>query len=220
MAVAFVAGKPAHACVPEGAAAKRRWAESFAQCLGRLHALRPPDPKLDLRSSLEPDLAGIERLIVERERQPRPGLIVGIDWLQKNLGRLDGRLACLVHGDFGSHNIVMNDDRMAALLDWEFCHFSDAAEDLVFARQFIEQLIPWPEFMRLYNAGGGADYTPEVARFFEVWKEVRNAETCLGSLNSLLLPGVDDVKLAVAGCVFAPKFEIAALDAILKEEET
>jgi len=71
---------------------------------------------------------------------------------------------------------------MAALLDWEFCHFSDAAEDLVFARQFIEQLIPWPEFMRLYNAGGGADYTPEVARFFEVWKEVRNAETCLGSL--------------------------------------
>lgn len=218
LAVGFIGGRTANACVPTAAAAKRKWAESFAECLARLHALRPADPRLDLATSLGKDLDAIERLIVERERQPHPGLILGIDWLKRNLRRLDGRPACLVHGDFGFHNIIIDEDRIAALLDWEFCHFSDAAEDLICARPFVEQLVPWPDFMAMYKANGGNDYADDVVKFFDVWKEVRNAETCLGSLNSLLMPGVDDVKLAVAGCVFAPKFEVAGLDAILDRQ--
>ncbi|MFY9329442.1 MAG: phosphotransferase family protein [Georgfuchsia sp.] len=218
MAVGFIGGRTANACVPTEAAAKRKWAESFAECLARLHALRPADPELDLPTSLGRDLDAIERLIVERERQPHPGLILGIDWLKRNLHRMEGRPACLVHGDFGFHNIIIDEDRIAAVLDWEFCHFSDAAEDLIFVRPFVEQLVQWPDFMAMYKANGGKDYADDVVKFFDVWKEVRNAETCLGSLNSLLMPGVDDVKLAVAGCVFAPKFEVAGLDAILDRQ--
>ena len=218
LAVDFVSGKPAHLNVPSDPDARRAWTLSFAECLAKLHRIRPDDPAFDLQASFARDIDAQEKLIIERERIAHPALVCGIAWLRENLPRLKGRPAALVHGDVGFHNIIMNNDRIVALLDWEFNHFSDPAEDLVYCKLFIDQLMPWDEFMTAYRAkgGAGADYPEEVAQFFDVWKEVRNAVSCLGSLNSLLMPEVDEVKLAVAGCVFPPKYEIAALDAMLR----
>jgi len=62
-----------------------------------------------------------------------------------------------VHGDCGPHNLLVRDGRLVGLLDWEFLHVGDPAEDLGIARVYAEPMIPWREFMSIYTAAGGAD---------------------------------------------------------------
>ena len=51
-----------------------------------------------------------------------------------------------------------------------------------------------------------------------MWQETRNMVACIGSLNSLLMPGVFEVPLTVAGTIYIPKYEVAIFDAISKAE--
>ncbi len=43
----------------------------------------------------------------------------------------------IVHGDFGPQNVLIEGDRITALLDWEFAHIGRAVEDLAWAEWII-----------------------------------------------------------------------------------
>lgn len=214
MAVGFVAGKPAHLNVPTDLATQRKWSASIARMLAKLHS-STGKPGVDVRDTIRADIADLQRRVEERERSPHPGLAFGLSWLTDHLGELDGRPTCRIHGDIGFHNMLMRDDELIALFDWEFSHFSDPVEDLIYIKPFIDQLNAWQPFLDVYTAESGFTFDDTAARYFSVWKEVRNGVACEGSLNSLLLPQVKDVALSVAGNIYIPKYEIAVLDAIL-----
>jgi aminoglycoside phosphotransferase (APT) family kinase protein len=163
----------------------------------------------------EQAIADLQRRVEEREREPHPGLAFGLSWLTDHVDDLKSRPACRIHGDIGFHNILMEEDRIVALLDWEFSHYSDPIEDLVYVKPFLDQLEQWPNFLRVYQQECGFGFDEGAARYFGVWKEARNMVACLGSLNSLLLPSVKDVALSVAGTIYIPKYEIAVLDSII-----
>jgi aminoglycoside phosphotransferase (APT) family kinase protein len=214
MAVGFAKGEPAHLNVPTDKASQLGWAESLARTVAQLHR-STGQPGVDVRDVIRADIADLQRRVEEREREPHPGLAFGLSWLIDHLDDLEGRPACRIHGDVGFHNILMRGDEILALLDWEFSHFSDPVEDLVYVKPFLDQLDAWPNFLRVYEAGSGFRFDGKAARYFNVWKEARNLVACLGSLNSLLLPEVKDVALSVAGTIYIPKYEIAVLDSII-----
>jgi aminoglycoside phosphotransferase (APT) family kinase protein len=215
LAVGFLPGIPAHLNVPEDSETRNLWCDNLAEVIARLHRETAVSGR-DVREVIREDIADLQRRIEDRERAPHPGLAFGMAWLVDHLGDLEGRPACRIHGDVGFHNILMRDNRILALLDWEYSHYSDPIEDLVYVRPFLEQLDGWDRFLATYQAAAGFSFDPLAARYFSVWKEVRNLVACLGSLNSLLLPQVKDVPLCVAGTIYIPKYEIAVLDAIIE----
>lgn len=218
MGVRFATGKPANQIVPEDADTSRAWAQNIAAMVARLHA-GTAEPGTDLRAPILAEIDALEARMLERERAPHPGLLVGFRWLRNNVDRLDGRPACRIHGDLGFHNLMMDGDRVSALLDWEFSRIGDPVEDLASIRPFMEQIGNWDAFDETYRAGGGFSLDARAQAYFSVWQETRNMVACLGSLNSLLIPGVTAVPLTVAGTIYIPKYEIAILDAIAEAEK-
>ncbi len=217
MGVSFAEGKPANQIVPEDPVARRKWAQSTAEVLGQLHRDTTIENG-DVREPVAAEIDDLERRMLERERAPHPGLLVGIGWLRQHLDELRERPACRIHGDVGFHNMLMRDDRIAAMLDWEFSRIGDPVEDLASIKPFMDQIEAWDEFYETYQAICGFTLNTHADNYFNVWREARNMVACIGSLNSLLMPGVKAVPLTVAGTIYIPKYEIAIFDAIKNAE--
>lgn len=217
MGVGFVNGVPANQIVPDDSDTRRLWARSTADVLARLHS-RTALPDADVRKHLASEIDALENRMLERERLPHPGLLVGLSWLRRNIDRLAGRPACRIHGDVGYHNMMMDGDGITALLDWEFSRIGDPVEDLASIKPFMDQIDSWDEFYQTYQDAGGYTVDGRAEAYFKVWQQTRNMVACLGSLHSLLLPGVYEIPLTVAGTIYIPKFEIAILDAIAQAE--
>lgn len=217
MGVGYVGGTPANQIVPSDPDLRRQWARSTAETLGRLHS-GTALPGADVREPVAAEIDDAEARMLARERAPHPGLLVGLRWLRRNIGRLDGRPACRIHGDVGFHNMLMDGGHIAALLDWEFSRIGDPVEDLASIKPFMDQIDSWDYFYATYQSAGGFTLDRSAEDYFTVWQETRNMVACLGSLNSLLLPGVYEVPLTVAGTIYIPKYEIAIFDAIKKAE--
>jgi aminoglycoside phosphotransferase (APT) family kinase protein len=218
MGVSFASGRPANHCVPQDVETRAKWAVSIAQAVAKLHR-ETAQPDADVREELLGQLAFFEGNMFARERSPHPGLIIGIDWLRKNIDTLKGRPAVRVHADLGFHNFMMRDDGLDAMLDWEFSHVGDPVEDLSSMIGFMNQIDSWDLFYKTYQDACGFTMNKKVEAYLTVWRETRNMITCLGSLNSLLLPPVKDVPLTVAGTIYIPKYEVGVLDAITEAEK-
>lgn len=215
--VGFAGGTPANQIVPTDPNVSREWAQSTAQVLARLHSATAL-PGTDVREPVAAEIDGLEQRMLERERAPHPGLLVGLRWLRRNIDRLAGRPACRIHGDAGFHNMLMDGRRITALLDWEFSRIGDPVEDLASIKSFMDQIGGWDIFYAAYQDAGGFTVDARADDYFTVWRETRNMVACLGSLNSLLMSGVFEVPLTVAGTIYIPKYEIAIFDAIAKAE--
>jgi aminoglycoside phosphotransferase (APT) family kinase protein len=90
----------------------------------------------------------------DNSRQPSPVVDYAYAWAQRECQRDPGGSA-YVHGDAGPYNMLVENDRLMALLDWEFAHLGDPAEDLGIVRCYAEDFMEWSEFMRVYAAAGG-----------------------------------------------------------------
>jgi aminoglycoside phosphotransferase (APT) family kinase protein len=96
--------------------------------LARIHSLRPPSEATLQRLPAPDGLAKLERQY-RRQRQPRPVFEWAFRWLHDRLPPAAGDL-CLVHGDFRNGNLMIDEQGVVAVLDWELTHFGDPLEDL------------------------------------------------------------------------------------------
>ena len=81
-----------------------------------------------------------------------PRLAAVFGWLRAHLPPSPTR-ASLVHGDVGFHNILIEDESMTALLDWQRCHFGDPAEELAYLKPSVEPVFGWDTFVSAYQLG-------------------------------------------------------------------
>jgi len=95
---------------------------------------------------IEPDarisqfaFGGAKGYILESLENPGVSVWLGPEWVEavlRILKREEGRLAeldaeCrLVHGDFNPTNILIKDDAVSGVLDWEFCHSGSPYMDI------------------------------------------------------------------------------------------
>jgi aminoglycoside phosphotransferase (APT) family kinase protein len=78
--------------------------------------LRPWEPVSRLRTGL--DLLG----------EARPAFELALRWLEDH--RPDSRPAAVAHGDFRIGNLVVGEEGLRSVLDWELAHVGDPVEDL------------------------------------------------------------------------------------------
>jgi len=153
-------------------------ARELAKALARVH--RVPVTAVP-GGTAQPARTAVDALLSTYEARwraalPRPSTIIGnaFAWLRARLDRVEGD-AAIVHGDAHFSNMLMEDGRLTCLLDWEFWHFGHPAEDLAYARPYVEATLDWQEFLAIYLAAGGRAVTTAQLDLFAIWRPLRNA---------------------------------------------
>jgi aminoglycoside phosphotransferase (APT) family kinase protein len=220
MAVSMVDGNGDVAGWASDPAKTRRFADDLARAMAALHRL-PVDQVFGGRAkgktTEELVASEIDRWYTDWRTwriQPRPIMEAVYAWLKANIPapRAD---AAIVHSDIGFHNLLIDDGRVTALLDWEFSHPGDPAEDLVYARPFIEQVIDWEAFLERYEAHGGQRPSAAAERFYAVWQGARNSAGCAGAQHAFLTNEGAEARLGVSGMTFLARFELDAFQRII-----
>jgi aminoglycoside phosphotransferase (APT) family kinase protein len=91
----------------------------------------------------------------ENAMRASPLIDYAYSWARCECAKDAGSLA-VVHGDAGPYNLLVDGDRLSALLDWEFAHVGDPAVDLGIARVYAEDMMSWDDdFLGHYRDAGG-----------------------------------------------------------------
>ncbi|MET0985102.1 MAG: phosphotransferase family protein, partial [Steroidobacteraceae bacterium] len=134
--------------------------------------------RLSLRQHVERMLDIWEAHWREHRVRPSPAFAAGFAWMKANIPACDVK-PVLVHGDASLRNLLMQDSDITGMLDWEFWHIGDPAEDLAYCRADVEQVMPWEEFLAEYRRHGGAEYDDKAIKYYEIWPAVRIGAGCM-----------------------------------------
>lgn len=167
----------------------------------------------------------IERLASawnENAHWPSVNVSGAIAWLRDNAGCLDGRRA-IVHNDMVFHNILAQDDRITAILDWEQCAIGHPGEDLGYCYPVVIAVTDWERFMDAYRAAGGADIPQRQIDFFALRAGLRLMILVLAGGRDSFEGGLTgDILVASAGAHFSQRLlhRIAVVfNAILERDQ-
>jgi aminoglycoside phosphotransferase (APT) family kinase protein len=187
----------------------------MAEELAKIHAI-PPNRVPFLEE------ARLERMIDEFDEvgEPRPAIELGLWWLREN--RPPARTPVVVHGDYRIGNLVVGEDGLRGVLDWEFAHLDDPVRDLAFAL-----VRAWRFGVPQKRLGGVGDVAPYLDRYNELtgfdvtedelfyWELAGNVGWAIGCLTQMQrhLSGLDrSVELATLGRLGAEvEYEIVHL---------
>lgn len=159
------------------AVARPKLARQCGEILAAIHAI-PPAECPALRT-----LAPRERLSelqeqYRRQDAPRPVFEVAFRWLQQRLPEDPAQLT-LVHGDFRNGNLMVDEQGVAAVLDWELAHFGDPVEDLgllcapTWRFGEIDRMVggfgDLADLLAGYRTGGGGEVDEQRLRYWVVF---------------------------------------------------
>lgn len=126
----YIDGKTISQHVKEGNKITERMVRSVAGVLGRIHNIKfkkvgSLDDNLNIKSQLEPMIELYDKYINENVKL-RLGTenITKIKQIVYKYKDVLLSLECdsrLIHGDFQGTNIIVNNDSVASIIDWEFC---------------------------------------------------------------------------------------------------
>jgi aminoglycoside phosphotransferase (APT) family kinase protein len=114
-----------------------------------------------------------------------PTVELALNWLRHNIPTDEDSLA-LVHVDYGLHNILIDGERVSAVLDWESARVGDPAEDLAYLMQSLGPAAKRDQIIGWYEAASGKKISNQRLRYFDVYNAF---------------------KVLVAGCHAAALFE-------------
>jgi aminoglycoside phosphotransferase (APT) family kinase protein len=107
-------------------------ARALGRELARIHSIRPPRADLAFLGPPPADpcraFIASQRAALDRQRQPRPVLEWGLRHLERTAPPPVAPV--LVHNDFRTGNIMLDEHGVTAVLDWEFAEWSDPHADL------------------------------------------------------------------------------------------
>jgi aminoglycoside phosphotransferase (APT) family kinase protein len=151
----------------------------MAQFLARLHAVPTTDFIANPPHWLDPlhmcrSVKGMRAAWTQFGSEPQPLMVAVLEWLEANEPRVQ-RSPVLVHGDIGLWNLLIDGKTVTGVLDWEMSHLGQPDEDLLSARQFLGEALPWAEFLAVYRSHGGSYDETTDARFLRVFTLARIA---------------------------------------------
>jgi aminoglycoside phosphotransferase (APT) family kinase protein len=176
--ISAASGDPTVAAWGDDPVLRRGLGLQIAQALGALHSVSPDGAARPAAEQVKDYLREWRLRWLGLGAPPEPALAVAFDWLEDNIPTRIERLA-YVHGDFAPYNALQDKGQLTAIIDWEFVHLGDPAEDVGYCRTYMEALLPWEAFLEAYHSHGGPPYHSESAKFYEVWCNVRNAVVLL-----------------------------------------
>jgi aminoglycoside phosphotransferase (APT) family kinase protein len=174
---------------PEFDGARSQLTAQLGNALARIHSIAPGDLDGALPESQgDPAIVQIE----EWERQldsigePLPAVELGLRWLRANAP--EPAEPRVVHGDFRLGNFIVDENGLAAVIDWELAHLGDPTEDIgwlcIRSWRFGNDDLPvagvgeLDEFISAYEGAGGAPVDPDRVRYWEAFGNVKWAIIC------------------------------------------
>ncbi|MEY4721670.1 MAG: hypothetical protein RIQ46_1395 [Pseudomonadota bacterium] len=161
--------------------------DALAGIAAKLHTLEPLLELGDLASFIKPELwelsrgeaarryiAGWRDYYLAESHTPSPALLAIYGWLLENVPDRP-QPASLIHGDVGFNNFLFENGQLTAVLDWEFAHIGDPAEELGYIAVTTGASLDWERFIASYVAAGGDPVDDETLHYFKVWAYARNA---------------------------------------------
>ncbi|MFF2847638.1 phosphotransferase family protein [Streptomyces sp. NPDC058001] len=186
-----------------------------ASIYARLHRLDPagittPVSPRGTSAELHEMIDWQEATLAKRGIVVEPVLAALLSWLRAHVPEASPRRS-LLHGDAAFSNLLIQDDQVTAVLDWEAAHIGNPAEELAYLRPSVEPVLPWEDFLDRYTASGGAAPAPPAMRFFEVWAHVWRHIGCLWLAQNYDVSG--RYASAVAAYAHGPRFLSQAVTA-------
>jgi len=111
-----------------------------------------------------------------------PAVARGFAWLFANVPD-DDAPTCLIHGDFGLHNVMVDDGRLAGVLDWEACHVGDPADELFLFTRALAPIADPERIMAWYVEAGGTPISPRRLNYYAVLAALKGPITGAGALD-------------------------------------
>ncbi len=118
----------------------------------------------------------------------RPIIALALAWLANNVP--DEIAPALLHGDFRLGNLLVDDGRLSAVLDWEIVHLGDRHEDIAYACMTVWRfaridrpalgLGSFEDWFAAYEAAGGAPVDRARVHYWLVYRTCWWALGCLG----------------------------------------
>ena len=184
------------------AAVRPGLARRLGEVLARIHQVNPASvrglPRVDALSQV----TGLYQAFAE----PRPALEIGLRWLAGH--RPAPAPDALVHGDFRTGNLMVGEDGLHGVLDWELAHLGDPRHDLGWlctkAWRFgsaspVGGFGTRADLMAGYAAAGGTPPDEETQRWWELYGTVRWALLCRRQAERYLAGDEPSIELAVLG---------------------
>ena len=96
-----------------------------------------------------------------------PIVASSIRWILDNVPK-DTRPAVLVHCDSGFNNLLVHEDKVSAVLDWEISHMGDPAEDIGWLMYQFRSDATRKCFMDEYRKAGGEEFDAYQLKYYDV----------------------------------------------------
>jgi aminoglycoside phosphotransferase (APT) family kinase protein len=184
------------------AAVRPGLARRLGEVLARIHRVDPGSvPGLP-----RVDALGEARELYEEFAEPRPALEIGLRWLARH--RPPASADGLVHGDFRTGNLMVGQDGLRGVLDWELAHRGDPMQDLGWlctkawrfgSAQPAGGFGTRADLMAGYAEGGGTPPDEATQRWWELCGTVRWALLCRRQAERYLSDSEPSIELAVLG---------------------
>ena len=114
-----------------------RVAAQLGEAMARLHGIDVADAPAALpRPQSGPIATGLEMVSIGLDAllDPSPAFAYGVRWLERNAPPEPDRLG-IVHSDIRTGNIIVGEDGLRAILDWETSRVGDPMEDVAWPCQ-------------------------------------------------------------------------------------
>jgi aminoglycoside phosphotransferase (APT) family kinase protein len=184
------------------AAARPGLARRLGEVLARIHRVDPDRvPGLP-----RVDALGQATGMYAEFGEPRPALEIGLRWLAEH--RPPAAPDALVHGDFRTGNLIVAEDGLRGVLDWELTHRGDPMQDLGWlctkawrfgSAEPVGGFGGRADLMAGYADGGGTPPDEATQRWWELYGTVRWALLCRRQAARYLAGGEPSIELAVLG---------------------
>lgn len=171
-----------------------------AQCMARVHRVPVDDwPRTDQPQGDAFFDAQLAEYLADWRALDETSAIMDacFAWIERHRRHAYGPPS-LVHDDFNFNNMLVESDRISAVLDWEFAHVGTPAADLAYLWYAAESASRFTDFLDAYEAAGG--WRPPAAQldFYRMWGQLRLAVMGFKAVRNLEEGRFDDVRYGVA----------------------
>ena len=196
--------------------------EELGQNLARIHAIPLTSPELSFLPSPPENPAGesirLYRSFLDNLSQPHPAIEWGLSWLERNLPRVKEIVLC--HRDYRTGNIIVEEGKLKAILDWEFAGWSDPMEDIFWFTAKCWRFGKYDrsagglgkreDFYHAYETTSGRQVDLSFQIFWEVMAHVRWAVIACQQAERYTIGNEKSIELALTAHV-VPELELEIL---------
>lgn len=177
-------------------------AKQCGEILARIHSI-PPEAIPDVDA---PDPLAETAAMIHSFEDPSPALELGLAWLERNRPARQGEV--VLHGDFRLGNLIIGEDGVRAVLDWELVHRGDPMQDLGYlcvrawrfgAEDPVGGFGSYEDLFHGYERVSGRTVDRESVRWWELFGTVWWGGACMLQASRHLSGSERSVELAAIG---------------------